>query len=245
MPRLASAAAVTALLAVTGLACSGADPTSTPTAPARTSAPATTAPTPTEATPTPTAADATPTAEATGPTTATDTAAPTAPAAPTATAAAEAGGLTPPGTELGFGEAATVPYDDADRTSTLEVTVHAIEMGSPEDLADFNLEPDQADDTPYYVPVTVTNVGTGDLSEASFLGISARVPNATLSPLIFFGTFDRCPRTTAPTGFTNGVSFDTCFTYLVDEGTVEAVVWDYIAGDQAQYFHDPIVWPAA
>jgi hypothetical protein len=82
---------------------------------------------------------------------------------PTTKPAASSDGLTPPGTMLPVGKAATVgwvPPASFDPTVEekgykLELSVDAIEKGSIDDFANVELEADQKTSTPYYMHITI------------------------------------------------------------------------------------------
>jgi hypothetical protein len=148
----------------------------------------------------------------------------TAPAQASALAAPTgSGGLTPPGTQLGFGQQATVGWippttalkPGAHKALTFQVTVESIEKGTIDDLKNVDLDSRQKKETPYYVKVKLTALGETawkgtDDPAISFRAIDDR--GQEQGSITFFGTFERCGPTPA-----NGVSV---------------------------YFDKPIVWAA-
>jgi hypothetical protein len=190
------------------------------------------------------------------------TAAAPSPAAAPSTAAsspapATAAGLTPPGTHLALGQAATLGWVPAEtdlkpgahKGLMLQVTIKSIEKGSIADFANVQLDASQKKDTPYYVKVHFAALGSvappSDSDPSITLdGIDDR--GQTQSSLIFLGTFQRCDDATVPKPFTNGKSYDTCLTYLVPGGgSIQKMQWangPSNGTDVSAYFDKPVVW---
>jgi hypothetical protein len=162
-------------------------------------------------------------------TTAAETTAETTPPAET-TAAAPAGDVTPAGSTLQVGETATIDYEDtggSGRSTLIAVTPESIEEGSIDDFKNIDLDEAQQSSTPYYVRMTVENVGKGDLSgtePGSYInGVDDRGQDQ--NELIFFGEFDACPDAD-PESFKPGESYETCLTYLMPGGgAIEGLRW--------------------
>src|SRR4051812_31259723 len=115
--------------------------------------------------------------------------------------------LTKAGTELKFGETATVAYQqNSQRSSVLQLTVTAVQKGRITDLAAYQLDAASKKSTPYYAHVTVKNAGKGDLSHAIAPIYAVDSTNALVQAVSFNNTFQKCPSTTLPTGFTAGKS---------------------------------------
>jgi hypothetical protein len=168
-----------------------------------------------------------------------------------------AGGLTPPGAHLALGQTATLGWVPAEtdlkpgahKGLMLQVTVKSIEKGSIADFANVQLDASQKKDTPYYVKVHFSALGSvappSDSDPAITLdGIDDR--GQTQSSLIFLGTFAQCDDTTVPKPFTNGKSYDTCLTYLVPGGgSIQKMQWangPAGANEVSAYFDKPVVW---
>jgi hypothetical protein len=146
--------------------------------------------------------------------------------------------LTKAGTELQFGQTATVAYQqNSQRSSVLELTVTAVQKGRISDLAAYQLDPASKKSTPYYAHVTAKNVGTGDLSHATAPIYAVDSTNALVQAVSFNNTFAKCPSTTLPTGFTGGKSANLCLTYLVSSGRT-LVEMSYRPLQQ----YEPITW---
>ncbi|MGW4111108.1 hypothetical protein ACWEFJ_09540 [Actinosynnema sp. NPDC004786] len=151
---------------------------------------------------------------------------------------ASAGDVTPPGTQLRVGERAVVPFKyGTDKTGTIAIVVTAIEQGANADLAAFG---DKAKGiTPYYIRVSVENVGGTDLSYSS-VSLRAVGPDGKGTGVIISGETAQCESETAKKDFaTAGAKFETCVLQGAREGsTVAGATFD--KGDG--YDKSPITW---
>lgn len=153
---------------------------------------------------------------------------PTASAAPSPTSTVSvppAVSLTAPGSSLSFGDPASVIFEPTQQRGTvLELTVRKAKRGSIKDFSSFVLDDYTRSATPYYVNVTVENVGEGDVGgvPVPLWGVDAE---DTLLPAASFTTsFNRCPSEPLPKKFGAGATMNTCLVYLApDGGTMEAV----------------------
>lgn len=145
--------------------------------------------------------------------------------------------LTPEGTELALGEPATVPIEDG--AGWVEVSVDSITAGTPEDLADLQLEGGETGDL-YYVTLTVTNIGSpedlGSYVPGSYELYAMQDDDTPASPVAEFSTFEPCENED-PTDLPANESFTTCQIYLAPTGVAVGSV-EFLA-DTAT---DPIVW---
>lgn len=152
---------------------------------------------------------------------------PTATPSPTSTIAIPAGvTLTALGSELGFGDAATVEYSPNQRiTALLDLTVSEARAGRLKDLEGFNLNDDYRKNANYYyVDVEVTNVGDTDLGGRDIPLNGVNGDNVLLPPVVFQSAFEKCPSEKLPKNFGPGDSFSTCLVYLSpDKGELSAV----------------------
>lgn len=167
----------------------------------------------------------------------------------TTTEAADAGAatggdaeLTPAGTALAVGDQAVVPFEDADEPGVVGITLNALDQGTIEDLADFEIEEDISTFTPFYARLTIENLGDTDLpfvnpTSALVLDDGAQESRA----LILFAGFDTCQSESAPSDFGPGATLETCVAYLSSTGAVEALAYTDI-NDQVDYFESPITW---
>jgi len=148
--------------------------------------------------------------------------------------------LTPYGTELAFGKTATVAYKPNDqRASVLELTVKSATQGKISDLAGYSLEERTKQSTPYYVKVSVKNVGDGDVGRTPIplYLVDNRTPATLINASSFTNTFTKCPSTALPTTFAPQASRDACLVYLVpDHGTMVGVSF------RAVQEYAPILW---
>jgi hypothetical protein len=166
-------------------------------------------------------------------------------------------GLTPPGTNLGLGQEATVawvPFAEEDPTMAvdgleLKVTVESIEMKTLDDLEGLELEPDEEEETPYFVKLRLEALGgtepPKDESPAiAFDAIDDRGQEQTSATI--FGEFPDCEETDMPRPFTNGASYESCSIYLVHKGgAIQKVKWADGPSEPNEitpYYDDPIVW---
>ena len=184
-----------------------------------------------------------------------------APASQSAAAAATTGanGLTPPGTHLGFGTAATVgwvpPTEDtgtgAHKGLKLQVTVESIHKGTIADFANIDLDANEKKSTPYYVQVRLTALG--DVSPPkdndpalTFTAIDDR--GQEQDNVTILGTFQRCDDPSPPASFANGKSYRSCLVYLIPGGgSIKSVEWKdgpAPADNVSAYYDRPVVWGA-
>lgn len=133
--------------------------------------------------------------------------------------------MTEPGSELSFGDPASVIFEpDQDRGTALELTVEKVTKGSIEDFSGFILDDYTKAATPYFVEVSVTNLGASDVGGVAvpLWGVDAA---DTLLPAASFTTnFDKCESAPLPEPFETDDTLETCLVFLApDAGTLEAV----------------------
>jgi hypothetical protein len=127
--------------------------------------------------------------------------------------------MTKAGTQLKFGEPATVAYEpNTKRSSVIELTVDSVQAGRIADFAAYQLNARTKTSRPYYVRVHVKNVGTGDLSRAPVPLYAVDTRNTLIQPSSFNNTFKKCPSTPLPAGFGPGKAMSGCLVYLVPAG---------------------------
>ena len=133
--------------------------------------------------------------------------------------------LDEPGTELGFGETATVVHEPTlNRGSVLDLTVTRVQRARLADLADFSLDERARASTPYYVEVSVENVGEGDLGRARVPLWAVDGDGRLVQASGFTAAFDPCPSGPLPEPFGPGDSVETCLVYLLpDRGRLDVV----------------------
>ena len=133
--------------------------------------------------------------------------------------------LTKAGTQLKFGEKATVAYEpNSERNTVLEMTVNTATEGTIADLGTYVLDDRTKASTPYYVNVTVTNVGDGDVGQTPIPLWAVDDANTLIQASSFTNAFTPCPSTPLPTTFAPNATVTTCLVYLVpDHGKLTGV----------------------
>ena len=146
--------------------------------------------------------------------------------------------LTAPGTDLGFGDTATVAYEaNKMKASVLALTVDSVQTGTIRDFSAYQLDARTKQSTPYYVRATVKNVGTGDLGLAGVPLLAVDARNTLIQASSFSNSFKRCPSTGLPAKFAGGATSTVCLVYLVPSaGTLTAMSYRPL-----QAF-EPITW---
>ena len=146
--------------------------------------------------------------------------------------------LTEPGSQLAFGDSATVAYEVRGKGSVLELTVSSAKQGQLKDFVGFDMsDPLQKNASYYYVRVAVTNKGDKRFGgvEVPLWGISGT--NTLLPPVKFTSAFKKCPTDALPATFAPGATFRTCLVFLSpNKGSLEGVSYRPLAS------FDPIEW---
>jgi hypothetical protein len=146
--------------------------------------------------------------------------------------------LTKPGSELAFGDAATVGFaPTADRSTALKLKVRKVFQGRITDLAAYDLDATALKSRVYYVTVTVTNVGDGQIGRSTIPLWGLADDNTLIGSSGFTNAFARCPSQALPRDFAAGASTRTCLMYLVPAGGTLVGVSYRPVMDTA-----PIVW---
>jgi hypothetical protein len=126
--------------------------------------------------------------------------------------------LTKAGTALKFGEKATVAYEpNSQRNTVLEMTVTAATQGTITDLGSYVLDDRTKASTPYYVKVSVKNVGDGDVGQTPIPLWAVDDNDTLIQASSFTNAFTRCPSTPLPTSFAPNATASACLVYLVPE----------------------------
>jgi hypothetical protein len=190
------------------------------------------------------------------------TAAAPSPAAAPSTAAgspapATAAGLTPPGTHLALGQAATLGWVPAETDAQpgvhkglmLQVTVKSIEKGSIADFLKANPGTKAQGVILYYVKVHFTALGSvappSDSDPSNVLSGIDDTGQPLSDNLHVQNKSQQCDSISVPKPFTNGKSYDTCVTFLVDGASLQQVQWaDGLSNgtDASPYSDNPVVW---
>lgn len=144
--------------------------------------------------------------------------------------------LTPSGTKLELGEAATMTWEPNQNVKgQIAVTVKAIRPGTAEDVARFEPKGLPANPRLYYVDIHLQNVGKTGLGGVSPLNLPLRLddggevltPPASLPENMAFAP---CPATILPAEFGPEAALDTCLVYAV-AGEVERLLLQPKEGD--------------
>ena len=146
--------------------------------------------------------------------------------------------LTDPGSQLAFGDTATVDYQIRDQGSVLDLTVASAKQGLIKDFVGFAMnDPLTKNANYYYVRVAVKNVGEKPLGgvDVPLRGISGE--NVLLPPVKFTSAFKKCPTDPLPEEFGPGDTFRTCLVFLSPrKGSLEGVSYRPLDS------FDPIEW---
>lgn len=133
--------------------------------------------------------------------------------------------VTEPGTQLEFGQTATVTYRAAKQRAVLGLTVESAKRGTRADFAGFKLDdPYQRRASYYYVRVKARNLGTKRFGgvDVPLWGISGE--NTLLPPVRFTSAFAPCPTEPLPDTLRPRDAHRTCLVFLSpDRGSLEGV----------------------
>lgn len=147
--------------------------------------------------------------------------------------------LTPPGTHLKVGDEGVVAWEPRqDEVGVLDLTVTRLERTTTrKTLSAWQLTKAQRQSTPYFVHVTVENVGDTDLGGRRVPLYVVNEENLLLESTPFASSFDPCPSTPLPKKFGPGAREDVCLVYLAPHhGELEAVSF------RPEESFDPIIW---
>ena len=149
--------------------------------------------------------------------------------------------LTKAGAQLKFGEKATVAYEpNSERNTVLEMTVNSATQGTIADLGTYVLDDRTKASTPYYVDVTVKNVGDGDVGQTPIPLWAVDSANTLIQASSFTNSFTKCPSTPLPTTFAPNATVTSCLVFLVpDQGKLTGVSYRPLQAVA------PILWTGA
>ncbi|HET6167124.1 MAG TPA: hypothetical protein VFE07_09875 [Marmoricola sp.] len=124
--------------------------------------------------------------------------------------------LTKAGTDLKFGETATVAYEpNSQRNTVLQMTVNTATQGTIADLGSYVLDDRTKASTPYYVNVSVKNVGDGDVGQTPIPLWAVDDSDTLIQASSFTNAYTKCPSTPLPTTFAPNATVTACLVYLV------------------------------
>ncbi|MFC7492606.1 MULTISPECIES: hypothetical protein [unclassified Nocardioides] len=147
--------------------------------------------------------------------------------------------LTPQGTHLEVGDQGVVAWEPRqDEVGVLDLTVTKLERTTTaKALSAWQLTKEQERSTPYFVHVTVENVGETDLGGRRVPLYVVNEDDLLLESTPFASSFTPCPSTPLPEKFRPGARKDVCLVYLApDRGSLEAVSF------RPDETFDPIIW---
>jgi hypothetical protein len=133
--------------------------------------------------------------------------------------------LTDPGSELGFGEQATVAWrPEQGQVGVLDVKVRKVFAADIKALQNWQLDAAGRGSSLYYVTMTVANIGDEDLSGQRIPLYVLDGANALVESSAFKKEFKPCASPALPDGFVTGEKVTVCQAYLVPKrGTLVAV----------------------
>jgi hypothetical protein len=125
--------------------------------------------------------------------------------------------LTDPGSELGFGEQATVAWrpSKGDDVGVLNVKVRKVVQADIKALENWQLDAAGRGSSLYYVTMTVANVGDQDLGGQRIPLYVLDDANALVESSAFKKEFKPCPSPALPDGFVTGEKITVCQAYLL------------------------------
>ena len=123
--------------------------------------------------------------------------------------------LTAQGSQLSVGDTATVAYQPRqDEVAALDLKVRSLEKADFDMFVGWELTSDIRKTQPYFVKVTVKNVGDTNLAGKTIPLYIVDGDNKLIEPSVFTGTFKPCDGATFPKPFKNGDSVKGCLVYL-------------------------------
>jgi hypothetical protein len=158
--------------------------------------------------------------------------------------------LTAPGTHLKLGETARVSWHpDQKTTGVVALTVTGLLKMPISTFSAWRLEPDTRRSTPYFVQVSVRNLGHSDLSHVRVPLYLLDKRGSLLQASTFRAQFTPCPSRPLPEKFKRGARTDVCLVYFApDHGELvaisfrptedfDAIVWqgDVLTGGERQH----------
>lgn len=146
--------------------------------------------------------------------------------------------LTEPGSELTLGEEAVVAWQPrADLTGALSLTPQSFERATMRAFSGWRLDDVSRGSTPYYVHVSVENVGESDLGNVAVPLYVVDGSDTLIQQSTFGSSFAPCPSTALPKRFPTGAKAELCLVYLTPaRGVLEA------ASFRPTQAFDPITW---
>ncbi|SJM59351.1 hypothetical protein [Gulosibacter sp. 10] len=159
---------------------------------------------------------------------------------------APSGELTPPGTELSFGETATIDFTVGTQGQGLvEITPLSITKGSPQDTEELgDVDEDAKGNTPYFIEVEITGVDEASTSLEYYnvdSNLEGLFDNGERADRVYTSSWSKCPIEYFPSGFGPGVTFTTCIPVYSAGDEHEVTGLHYTRWD-TDYDSKPVVW---
>ena len=157
---------------------------------------------------------------------------------PDPTVAVDPDAGTDPGTDLAFGETATLAWQpEVDLAGVLDLSVDAVAEQRQAVLDGWARDDVMAAARPYFVTVTLSNAGEADLGGQQVPLYLRDDTGALGAPWTFGGDFTACQSGPLPTPFPTGTETEMCLVYLAPDGArVRDLVFEPTDG------YDPITW---
>jgi hypothetical protein len=130
----------------------------------------------------------------------------------------------------------------------LAVTPIDVRAGTVADLAGVDLDPDEVDDTPYFVRYQVENTGTETIETGVEIASSLSLlgdDDQPLQELAVLGVVDACAGAFPPEPFGPGAAYEDCDIFLAPEGTTPtALVSDLGPGTTWEVTDEDLATPS-
>jgi PBP1b-binding outer membrane lipoprotein LpoB len=154
--------------------------------------------------------------------------------------------LTKAGTTLAFREPALVAYEpNPQRGTVLSLSVDSVQAARIGDFAAYQLDDRTKKSRPYYVRVSVKNLGTGDLSRMAVPIYAVDQDDTLIQQSTFNNSFATCPSLPLPAGFGGGKSMQGCLVYFVPNGgTLKAMSYRPLQAFPAITWEGAVLPPA-
>jgi hypothetical protein len=145
---------------------------------------------------------------------------------------------TAPGTDLDFGEPATLVWQPAqDLTGVLDLTVDSVAEQSQSVFDGWTRDDAMSTARPYFVLVSLTNTGESDLGGQAVPLYLRDDTGALGAPWTLGGDFTACQSGPLPSPFEPGAEADMCLVYLAPDGArIQDMVFEPTEG------YDPVTW---
>lgn len=126
--------------------------------------------------------------------------------------------LTAQGSKLKVGDSAQLSWQPNQKTTgVVRLSVTKLEQVPISTFSDFRLKPRVRRSTPYFVRVTVANLGKSDLSNVAVPLYLLDGRNTLLQPSTFQALFPQCPSRPLPAKFTRGKRTSVCLVYFAPQ----------------------------